>query len=79
MSCCGGINPWGKERKAVRPVKPWDLLKKENWTEAEVYAKRLEICEACDNFTKTRQCSLCHCFMDMKTRLENAYCPIRKW
>jgi hypothetical protein len=63
----------------MRPVKPWDLLRKENWTEAEVYAKRLEICEECSHFTKTRQCDLCYCFMDMKTRLENAYCPIRKW
>ena len=79
MNCCGGINPWGIERKTMRPVKPLDLLRKENWTEEEVYAKRIEICGECSHFTKTRQCDLCHCFMDMKTRLENAYCPIRKW
>ena len=63
----------------MRPVKPWDLLNKENWTEEEVHAKRIEICEACEHLNKLRQCDLCHCFMDAKTRLENAYCPIRKW
>lgn len=63
----------------MRPVKPWDLLNKENWTMEEVRNKRLEICGECENFNALRQCKLCHCFMDAKTWLENAYCPIRKW
>ena len=63
----------------MRPVKPWDLLNKDNWTMEEVRAKRLEICEGCEHFTIIRQCNICHCFMDLKTTLENAYCPIRKW
>ena len=63
----------------MRPVKPWDLLNKDNWTMEEVRAKRLEICEGCENFNAIRQCKLCHCFMDAKTMLENAYCPLRKW
>jgi len=34
--------------------------------------KRIATCEACtDNFNSlTRQCSVCHCFMDVKTRLK---------
>ena len=63
----------------MRPVKPSDLLNKDNWTMREVRAKRLEICGECSHFTKIRQCDLCRCFMDAKTALENAYCPIRKW
>jgi hypothetical protein len=46
---------------------------------AEVRNKRLEICGECEHLNKLRQCDLCHCFMDAKTALENAYCPIRKW
>ena len=83
INCCG----WSKHNKNeerldgvnVRPVKPWDLLNKANWTMAEVRAKRLEICNECPELTKTRQCKKCHCFVDGKTALENAYCPLRKW
>lgn len=63
----------------MKGVKPWDLLNKDNWTDEEVWAKRIEICEGCSHFTKLRQCDICHCFMDAKTRLENAYCPLLFW
>lgn len=63
----------------MKPVKPWDLLNKDNWTFEEVQAKRIEICEECPAFNKLRQCTYCHCFMDAKTWLEKAYCPVRKW
>ena len=63
----------------MRPVKPWDLLNKDNWTMEEVRNKRLEICSGCEHFNKLRQCDMCHCFMDAKTWLENAFCPLRKW
>lgn len=87
---CGGINnsPWGvrvrrtakpKERDNMKPVRPWDLLNKDNWTMEEVREKRLEICNACPDLLITRQCKHCMCFMDIKTKLENAYCPLRKW
>ena len=63
----------------MRPVKPWDLLNKMNWTMEEVRAKRLEICNECDKLNKIRQCTLCHCFVGAKTALSEAYCPLRKW
>lgn len=63
----------------MRPVKPWDLLNKDNWTQEEVRQARLKICNECEHLNKLRQCEFCHCFMDAKTALENAYCPIRKW
>ncbi len=68
-----------KQKDDMRPVKPWDLLNKENWTMAEVRAKRLEICGECPELNKIRQCAKCHCFVDMKTKLEDAFCPLRKW
>lgn len=87
---CGGIgsSAWGKrlrssadyrKRKSMKPVKPWDLLNKDNWTIEEVRAKRLEICNACEHLNKLRQCKKCMCFVDAKTHLENAFCPLRKW
>lgn len=63
----------------MRPVKPWDLLNKANWTMEEVRAKRLEICGECPELSAIRMCKQCHCFVDGKTALENAYCPLRKW
>lgn len=63
----------------MRPVKPWDLLNKDNWTMEEVRAKRLEICGECPELTKTKRCRLCSCFMPAKTYLEEAFCPLRKW
>lgn len=65
--------------KEMRPVKPWDLLKKDNWTMEEVRDARLKICGECPELNLIRQCKVCHCFVDAKAWLENAYCPIRKW
>lgn len=42
--------------------------------------RRLEICRSCDYYIKDSQrCSLCGCFMNFKTRLTQASCPIGKW
>lgn len=64
----------------MKPVKPWDLLNKDNWTVEELRKKRLEICRECPEYNNlTKQCSQCKCFMPAKTWLENAFCPLRKW
>lgn len=67
-----------KEKQDMRPVKPWDLLNKSNWTMAEVREKRLEICNECPELL-AGICKKCGCVMSAKTALENAYCPLRKW
>jgi len=42
--------------------------------------ERLKVCESCDDFAHiSRQCKLCWCFMDLKTRLLEAECPAQKW
>jgi hypothetical protein len=69
-----------REKEIMRPVKPWDLLNKANWTMEEVRAKRIEICNECPEFIHiTKQCKKCGCFMELKTKLEEAFCPLRKW
>lgn len=46
----------------------------------ELSKKRMDICNTCPNFnTVPKKCNLCGCYMEAKTRLRNAACPIEKW
>ena len=61
-------------------VKPWDLLFKRNYTTLEIAQERLDICKSCEYlFKKTNTCKKCGCFMEAKTKLKKAECPIGKW
>jgi len=62
-----------------RQVKPWDVLKKENWTDQEIRLARLAVCKACPELTAFNFCRHCNCFMPSKTLLQKAKCPINKW
>ena len=64
-----------------REVKPWDLLNPNMPRSAEeLHKARLEICRQCEHFKpRLEKCRLCGCFMQLKTKLEDAKCPIRKW
>ena len=42
--------------------------------------ERITMCEACEKFFRpTRQCKICFCFMDLKTKMKNKTCPAGKW
>ena len=61
-------------------AKPWDILDPLKRTSEEKGYSRMDICNNCEyliNMTKT--CMKCGCFMTIKTRIEEAYCPIGKW
>ena len=46
----------------------------------ELARERIKICQECPNFRKMiRQCSLCGCMIDLKTKLLEASCPIEQW
>lgn len=64
-----------------RPARPWDMLDKNvGRVSAEVKAERLAACEGCKFFMKlSRNCRKCGCFMDLKTQLPHAECPVGKW
>lgn len=64
-----------------RKARPWDLFNKNIGRVETVVAKeRLEICKACPELIQlTTQCKKCGCFMEAKTKLPNAECPIGKW
>jgi len=42
-------------------------------------AARLATCEACEQFTKIRTCSLCGCLMDAKIQFKGSSCPGDRW
>ena len=42
--------------------------------------ERIAMCEKCEKFFRpTRQCKICFCFMDIKTKMKNKTCPKGKW
>lgn len=46
----------------------------------EMINERLSVCENCEHYRKiTKQCKLCGCFMPLKTSIESASCPDKKW
>lgn len=75
------MSAWQEYKKKLGATRPWDLLdpNTEYVTKEEAEA-RLEICRACPRFVKnTQQCKECGCFMNLKTKLKLAECPLHKW
>ena len=62
-------------------VKPWDMLNpNEPRSQEDEFNRRMGICRECPFFVvRTQQCRKCGCFMKLKTKLERASCPIKKW
>ncbi len=52
------------------------LMKVDEKTQEE----RISICRECPYLFKTTEtCKKCGCFMNVKTWLKNASCPLKKW
>lgn len=66
---------------AEKKVRPWDLFNANKPKMSEELAhKRMEQCLSCEHLIQlTKQCKKCGCFMPLKTKLEDATCPIGKW
>ena len=64
-----------------RPVRPWDIFNKNVEKVArDIQQERLAICMECPRLIKaTKQCKECGCFMEIKTKLFDADCPLDKW
>ena len=73
--------PWEKWKESLGETRPWDLLNPSTEYVPEEEAKaRFEICKACPRLIKTTgQCKECGCFMNLKTKLAKAECPLHKW
>lgn len=70
-----------ESEQKVKKARPWDILNKNiEKLMPEQQAVRLEICMACPELIQfSKQCKKCGCFMEGKTRLPHASCPIGKW
>jgi len=68
-------------KKLLGDTRPWDVINPNTkWASDEVAEERYSICKQCPEFIKlTAQCKKCGCIMKVKTKLENAECPIGKW
>ena len=64
-----------------KKARPWDLFNKNiEKVSIDIASQRFEICKACPELIKlTSQCKKCGCFMEAKTKLPHAECPIGKW
>jgi hypothetical protein len=45
---------------------------------AEQAGERMDICKACPEL-KGGKCEICHCNMNIKTKLPSQTCPLDKW
>jgi hypothetical protein len=74
------LTPWQKY-KEKHGVTPLDLLNpKTRYVENNIKIDRMNICKACPELIElTGQCKKCGCFMEIKTKLESAKCPLQKW
>lgn len=67
------INKFSRKRKnkPETPKKEYPKLSKR---------ERMEICKGCDKFLpNTKRCSVCGCFMEIKTSIGIFHCPLDKW
>jgi hypothetical protein len=67
-----------KEKNGVTPL---DLFNPNvKMAHEEIANTRYDLCLKCPELISlTKQCKQCGCFMAMKTKLENATCPLGKW
>lgn len=72
---------WQKYKEKMGDTRPWDLINPNTeWSDEEQATKRYDICKACPELIKlTKQCKQCGCFMNVKTKLQEATCPLGKW
>jgi len=75
------LTPYQQWKKNLGKTRPWDMINPNVEHVSEDDAKmRLEICKACPFLIKsTTQCKKCGCFMQAKTKLKHAECPVGKW
>ena len=75
------LSPWQQWKKNLGETRPWDLINPTtDWASEELSAKRFDICKSCPELVQiSKQCKQCGCFMNAKTKLQKATCPLGKW
>jgi len=67
--------------KSRKEVRPWDALKPDyRNVPKNIEKERYDICQSCDRFNSLlKKCKECGCFMQLKTKFPDAFCPLNKW
>jgi len=75
------LSAWEQYKKNLGSTRPWDIVNPNTaWVDEKISKQRFDICKSCPELIKlTTQCKKCGCFMNVKTKLEKATCPIGKW
>jgi hypothetical protein len=74
------MNNWKKYKEQLRQANPLHLFDPTKMTTDDVARSRYQICLGCPELTATtKQCKQCGCFMNAKTKLRDAQCPLGKW
>jgi len=75
------MSAWSEYKKKLGNTRPWDVINPNvPRVSEEIESTRMSLCMDCPELIKTtKQCKQCGCFMNMKTKLEKATCPIGKW
>lgn len=75
------MSAWSEYKKKLGNTRPWDVINPNVPRVSEdVESTRMSLCMDCPELIKTtKQCKQCGCFMNMKTKLEKATCPLGKW
>jgi hypothetical protein len=61
-------------------AKPWDVMNSAKRAEPEEVKRRFDICNSCPEIIElTSTCKKCGCFMYVKTKIQEATCPLGKW
>lgn len=73
------MSAWKEFKKSLGNT-PLGLFDSQNKVPEQVAKDRMNICLECEHLIKvTKQCSKCLCFMELKTTLKSAFCPVSKW
>lgn len=72
---------WQKYKEKLGETRPWDLLNPATeYVDSAIAEQRYDICLSCPQLLKsTKQCKECGCFMLIKTKMQDAECPLGKW
>jgi hypothetical protein len=72
---------WQEYKKKLGETRPWDILNPNTeYVDEQESTRRYDICLTCpEMISLTKQCKQCGCFMNVKTKLASATCPLQKW
>lgn len=75
------LTPWQRYKKNLGETRPWDMLNPNaSHVDDETQKARFDTCLECPELIQlTHQCKKCGCFMNLKTKLTHATCPLGKW